>query len=72
MPHDNATFMLIPSALSPLRPRMLTNPDMPEVEKLSTTKVPAEFLDSASAELPSVFGGQSQSHVNNAKQYVVC
>ena len=38
-------------------PRLLTDPNVPGVEKLSVTTVPKEYLDSNYCELPSAIGG---------------
>ena len=37
--------------------RFLSDPNLPGVEKLATTRVPVEFLEKPAEELPSVFGG---------------
>ncbi|CAK9078225.1 unnamed protein product [Durusdinium trenchii] len=42
---------------APPDPRMLTDPNLPGVEKISTASIPKEFLDGDYSELPSTIGG---------------
>lgn len=39
--------------------RMLTDPNLPGVEKISTASIPKEFLDGDYSELPSTIGGRA-------------
>ena len=43
------------------RLRLLTNPDTPGVEKLSTTAIPREYLDEVYHDLPATIGGLNSS-----------
>lgn len=54
--------------------RMMTDPNMVGVEKLSTTVVPKEFLDSPYRELPAAIGGTGHAlslHVAGFSLFVI-
>ena len=55
-------FVLWPGAFCQLR--LLTNSDLPGVEKVSTCSVPKEYLNSPYTELPSTIGGHPQTRCN--------